>query len=175
MDWKCPDCGLDYGTLHPPFAINTLKSFPRRFTEALESASASEDADAVLHARPEPAVWSAIEYTAHVADGLDTFAVVIDRMNSEDKPTIGFWDPDERAESQGYNAKSKDTVLAEVKAGSDKLIAVAESVDSHSWTRTAEFPWGERDVLVMLQNALHEGVHHLKDIENVLKQVRSQA
>ena len=175
MDWKCPECGLDYGTLHPPFAINTLKSFPRRFTEALEPASPTEDLDAVLHTRPEPNVWSAIEYTAHVGDIFNEFAVALDRMNKEDSPSIDAWDADERAAEQHYNGMTKEAALSVLKANDEKLLEVAESIDTHSWTRTAHFPWGERDILVMLQNAVHEGVHHLKDIEKVLKQVRANS
>lgn len=174
MEWVCPECGLDYGTLHPPFAINTIKSFPRRFTEAL-AAEGDEDNDAIIRAKPAADVWSALEYTAHVADILDTFAEIINEMNTTEKPTIGFWDPDERAAKDNYNAKPKDGVLAQMKSGAAALVAEAEKVDAKSWGRTAEFPWGERDMEVMLQNAAHEGVHHLKDVEKVLREVRSQA
>lgn len=174
MEWVCPECGVDYGTLHPPFAINTIKSFPRRFTEAL-APEGDEDNDAIIRVKPAPDVWSALEYTAHVADLLPTFAEVIHRMNTEDNPTLDFWDQDERAKSQNYNGQAKDAVLADMASGAAALVAEAEKVDAKAWGRMAEFPWGARDMEVMLQNAAHEGVHHLKDAEKVLKEARSRA
>ena len=172
--WVCPECGVDYGTLHPPFAINTIKSFPRRFTEALAPAS-GEDNEKAIRTRPSPDVWSAIEYTAHVSDLMDEFAAVIKQMYEETNPTIGFTDPDEKVASEKWNELPKEPLLAQLKANCAALIAQAERVDGQGWSRTATFPWGERDLLTMLQNAVHEGVHHLKDVEKVLAQVRSAA
>lgn len=172
MEWVCPECQLDYGTLHPPIAINTIKSIPRRFTEVLAVVD-DEDNDAVIRTKPAPDVWSPLEYAAHVADVLDTFAEIIRRMYTEDKPTLGFWDPDEKAKADNYNAKAKDAVLEQMKGGAAALVAEAEKVDANGWSRTAEFPWGERDLLVMLQNAAHEGVHHLKDAEKGVSAARS--
>ncbi len=173
MEWVCPECSLDYGTLHPPIAVNAIKSFPRRFSEAL-AAAPDEDADAVIRTRPAEGVWSALEYAAHVADSFEPFAVTIDRMNTQDKPDLSdvWWDPDARASEKNYNAMSVDAVIAQMKTNAEHLVKVAEGVDSGSWSRIGEFPWGERDMLTILQNAVHEGVHHLKDIEHGLAKVR---
>ncbi|MEY2398156.1 MAG: hypothetical protein QOJ00_1330 [Actinomycetota bacterium] len=171
--WVCPQCGLDYGTLHPPFAINTIKSFPRRYTEALAPASPSEDNETVIRTRPAPNVWSAIEYTAHVADLMDEFARTVQRMFDEDTPSIEFSDPDETAAKANYNDMPKDPLLERLKANCAALVAQAERVDANGWKRSAHFGWGDRDLLTMLQNAVHEGVHHLRDIERGLKQVRT--
>ncbi len=171
--WVCPECGVDYGTLHPPFAINAIKSFPRRYTEALEPASASEDNEKVIRTRPAPDVWSALEYTVHIADSLGEFAVVVGRMYDEDKPTLDFTDPDQAATAEKYNEQDKTGVLARMKTNAADLVKQAERVDGEGWKRTATFSWGDRDLLTMLQNAVHEGVHHLRDIEKGLEQVRA--
>jgi len=171
--WVCPECGVDYGTLHPPFAINTIKSLPRRFTEALAPASPSEDNEAIIRTRPAPDVWSAIEYTAHVSDLLDKFADVLKQMFEEHNPVIDFEDPDEQVVADKWNELPKDALLAQLSPNAAALIAQAERVTGDAWNRKAQFSWGERDLLTMLQNAAHEGVHHLKDVENVLKEVRS--
>ena len=173
--WVCPECGVDYGTLHPPFAINAIKSFPRRYTEALEPASPTEDNDAVIRTRPAPDVWSALEYTSHTAELMDEFTMVVQRMYDEDKPSLPFNDPDERVISQKWNEQPKDAVLVHLKTGADALAKQAERVDADGWKRTATFPWGERDLLTMLQNAVHECVHHLKDVESVLAKVRASS
>lgn len=173
--WVCPECGLDYGTLHPPFAINTLKSIPRRYKEALEPASPSEDTDAVLRTRPAEDVWSAMEYTVHVADSYGTFAQVIKRMYTEDNPDLSdvFTDENELVVRDKYNEQDIDAVLARLVANTDHLVEEAGKVDAHGWSRMGSFAWGERDLLTMLQNAVHEGIHHLMDIERGLKKVRN--
>lgn len=170
--WKCPECNLDYGTLHPPIASNTVKSLPRRYREVLEPASADEDNESVIRTRPAPAVWSAIEYAAHVADTVALFAVVIDQMRTRDDVDVVWRDPDEQVDTDKYNEQSKADVLARLSAGADALVAAAEKVNANDWARTAQFPWGERDMLTMLQNAAHEGAHHLQDIEKGLATVR---
>jgi S-DNA-T family DNA segregation ATPase FtsK/SpoIIIE len=172
--WVCPECGLDYGTLHPPFAITAIKSFPRRYTEALAPASASEDNEKVIRTRPAEGVWSALEYAAHVADLMEPFTVTLHRTNTEDNPDLSgvFRDPDEQAATDKYNEQDKADVLARLKAGADKLAGEAEKINAHSWKRMAQFGWGDRDALTMLQNAVHEGVHHLRDIEQGMVKVR---
>ncbi|HUR79091.1 MAG TPA: DinB family protein [Acidimicrobiales bacterium] len=173
--WVCPECGIDYGTLHPPFAINSIKSFTRRFKEALEPASPSEDNDATIRTRPADGVWSALEYTAHVADLMEPFARVLARMNDEDNPDLSdaFWDENEKAARDKYNEQDKDAVLARLAAGADTLVKQASGIDAHAWSRMGSFGWGERDMLTMLQNAVHEGVHHLRDVERGLTKVRA--
>ena len=172
--WVCPECGVDYGKLHPPFAINSIKSFPRRYTEALAPASASEDNEQIIRTRPAEGVWSALEYTAHVADLMAPFAVVVERMHQEDNPDLSdvFWDENEKAARDKYNEQDKAAVLARLSAGVDELVKQAGKVDAHSWNRMGQFGWGDRDLLTMLQNAVHEGVHHLRDIERGLAKVR---
>ena len=39
------------------------------------------------------------------------------------------------------------------------------------WTRTAVFDFGDREVIDMARNMVHEGSHHLRDIERVLRSV----
>jgi len=173
-DWVCPDCGLDYGTLHPPHAINALRSFPRRYAEALPVSDDDDKPDALIRRRPAPDVWSAIEYAAHVADLLAEFVGVVHRMAYEDNPRIDFFDPDERAATDHYNEQNRAAVLDRLTDGATRLAKEAGAVDADSWHRLGTFAWGERDLLTMLRNAVHEGVHHLRDIEVGLAKARGE-
>src|SRR5687767_6875938 len=105
--WTCPECGLDYDTIAPTDAVVALRSFPRRYREAL-AAPANDDAfDEVIRRRPEPTVWSAIEYTVHVGEVLDGLAHALERIHAETDPAIPDpWDPDERAADARYNERS---------------------------------------------------------------------
>ncbi len=174
-DWKCPECHLDYGTLLIPNAITTVRSLPRRFGELL-APQPDEDTDKIIRTRPAEGVWSALEYAAHVADLLPVFAETIERMNLHSNPDVAsLWtdDPDQLAITNDYNGQDPSAVITRLKAGAEALAAASEKVEPNDWSRTAEFPWGERDMLVMLKNAAHEGVHHLHDVEAGLKKVRA--
>src|SRR6266545_2868988 len=96
--YVCPECGLAYGTISPGDALVAVRSFPRRFREQLEGVD-----DVLLRTRPDPTTWSALEYTAHVADIFEWMADTVHAIVFEDEPTISFYDPDDLAERRRYN------------------------------------------------------------------------
>ena len=166
--YVCPECGIDYDTISPADAAVAARSFPRRFAEQLDRVDGDES---LLRRRPEPTVWSPLEYTAHVADGFDEMAVVVARMRQENAPTIDFWDPDDRAEERRYNDQPLDAVLADLQANAARFAAAIEATSTADLDRMARFSWGDRDVLMMIRNGVHEGKHHLRDVELVLKRL----
>jgi hypothetical protein len=170
--YVCPECGLDYDTVSPPDAKVAIRSFPRRYRTALAAALDDETDEGLVRRRPDPSTWSGLEYTVHVADLFEHFAGVIRRMYDETRPTIDFWDPDERAASERYAEQDPRATLDRLDAAATKLASELERVDADGWSRTATFPFGERDLLMMARNAVHEGSHHLRDVEQVLDRAR---
>ncbi|HUP86751.1 MAG TPA: DinB family protein [Acidimicrobiales bacterium] len=169
--YVCPECGLAYDTINPPDAKVAIRSYPRRYRSAL--AGALDADEGLVRRRPVPATWSALEYTVHVADLFEEFGAGFERMYEEDKPTItDLWDPDERVVSERYNEQDPSLALERLAAAAEALAKVLDRVDADSWGRTATFPWGERDLLTMTRNAVHEGSHHLRDVERVLESAR---
>jgi hypothetical protein len=166
--YVCPECGLDYDTISPSDAAVAVRSFPRRFAEQLHR---SEGDEAALRRRPEPAVWSALEYTVHVSDGFEYFADMVRRMRAETDPEIPFPDPDERAEAQAYNQQPIHGVLGALEANAFRFAEAIEATPTEDLDRTARFSWGQRDLLTMIRNGVHEGKHHLRDAERVLDRV----
>lgn len=178
--YVCPGCGLDYDTISPPDADVALRSFPRRYRAAMEAAMRSDSdapggpGEAWVRRRPDPDTWSALEYTAHVADLFSLFADVVRRMYDESEPTLDFWDADVRAAEQGYRDQEPADVLDRLDAEADRLVTAVARVDAAGWRRTATFPFGERDLLMMVRNAVHEGSHHLRDVQRVLESTRGR-
>ena len=171
--YVCPECGLDYDTVSPSDAKVAIRSFPRRYRSAVAGALEDDADEGLIRRRPEPATWSALEYTVHVADLYEAFAPAFRRMYEQDRPTIdGMWDPDERVEAERYNEQDPMGALDRLATAADALVDVLDRVDADSWSRTATFPWGERDLLTMTRNAVHEGSHHLRDVERVLEAAR---
>jgi DNA segregation ATPase FtsK/SpoIIIE, S-DNA-T family len=155
----------------PSDAIAAVRSFPRRYREALFGLTESTDEhpDAVVRRRPDPSTWSALEYTAHIRDTLERMADAIRRMNREHEPTIESFDQDRRAIDERYNEQDLNQVLDGLAAAADGLAAVLRDVDAGDWGRIGHFSWGDRDMLAMTRNAVHEGAHHLRDVDRVLR------
>src|SRR5205085_5189487 len=68
VSWTCPECGVEYDSVSPQDAVQALRSYPRRYREVIGPFIDDED---VLRRRPDAKTWSALEYTAHVADLLE--------------------------------------------------------------------------------------------------------
>lgn len=166
--WVCPECGLDYDTVSPRDAAAAVRSFPRRYRSVLDGFEVEDDRDALIRRRPAPTTWSAIEYTAHVADLMELFISTIETMTREDHPSLEFFDSDERAAERAYNQADPDKILADLDRSCSALASVIDGVSATDWDRTGAFAWGDRDALTMVRNAVHEGSHHLRDIEKGL-------
>lgn len=172
--WRCPACGLASDTISPGDALVAVRSFPRRYRALLTALDPEEDGQSVLRRRPAPGTWSAVEYTAHVADVLDELATAIRRVVVEDHPTVHTADPDQRAAEQRYGDWDAAEALFALEHACARLAEVLDRMDPGEWTRTGTFDWGERDVLTLARIAAHEGAHHLRDVERGLRAVRGR-
>lgn len=169
--WTCPECGLDFDSVKPLDAVNAVRSFPRRYRPPLAALSGDEDFDALVRRRPEPGTWSALEYAAHAADMIDRLAPAIRRIQVEDRPTLPLFDPEARVETDRFNERTVTRVLSDLDTACADMAATLETVEADEWTRVGRFDWGERDALTTARNAVHEGSHHLRDMERVLARV----
>lgn len=171
--WVCPECGLDYDTISPNDTIVSVRSYFRRYREALGDLE-DEARVQMLRRKPDAQTWSALEYTAHVRDVLGWMSDVFRRILRENNPSIDFDDPDQAAIDQHYNEQDPDAVLDGLLANADRAANSLAQAHPDDWTRPATFAWGERDLLTMARNAVHEGYHHLRDIDKVVQQVRGR-
>lgn len=172
--YVCPECGLDYETISPLDTIRAVRSFPYRYRTLVKELYQQEpDAEGIMRRRPDPKTWSALEYTAHVADMIDKVAPTIRRIIVEDDPTIPSFDSEERVDAEAYNDLAVPDALARLESSCADLGMTLDCLGAEDWTRTGQFPFGERDALTMARNAVHEGSHHLRDIERELEPMRT--
>lgn len=170
----CPECGLDYDTVSPLDAGVAVRSFPRRYRGLLVTSRADDGPDAVIRRRAHPSTWSALEYTAHVADRLDHLGPAIRRVVRENTPTIAGFDNEERAASKAYNDIDRIEVLGWLDLACDELASVIADVRPDDWARTALVAGAPRDALTLARDGVHEGAHHLRDVQRVLDAVRGR-
>ncbi len=152
----------------------SVRSFPRRYRALLAAPGSADGPDAVFRRRPNPSTWSALEYTAHVADRLDHVGPAVRRTTFENQPVIEVFDSDDRAAEKAYNVLDRTEVLGWLDFACAELASVLEGVNADDWTRTALVAGVPRDALTIARDGVHEGSHHLRDVQRVLAAVRGR-
>jgi hypothetical protein len=113
-------------------------------------------------------VWSVLEYAAHVRDVYATFLIRLHRARTEDHPTLDPMFGDLRAERLRYNDLAADAVLHELAlAVAGFCDEVADTGDDEWGRRVRRLPGEDRTALWLVRHAMHEGVHHVRDIERI--------
>jgi S-DNA-T family DNA segregation ATPase FtsK/SpoIIIE len=125
-----------------------------------------------IRARSGPRIWSALEYACHVRD---VFLVQRERLYLtlvEECPSFARMYRDERASLARYAAEDPDDVGRELKVAAEMLAWAFEGLDEVQWQRRCiyNFPEAsERTVLWLGRHAVHEGEHHLRDVDAALR------
>lgn len=105
---KCEECGLTASAV-PQGELAPAISEEARLWVALLSEGHEPD---MLRHRPEPGVWSPLEYAAHVRDVLGLFQerAALDIVHPE--PEFGWWDHEAAAIDDSYNEQDPWVVAA---------------------------------------------------------------
>ncbi len=162
-DHVCASCDLAYASLDVATAVAGIRSVPDAVTSRVTALP-----EPALRRRPEPGVWSVLEYAAHVRDVYATFLIRLHRARTEDRPTLDPMFGDLRAQRLRYNDLPVDAVLQELAlAAAGFCDEVADTADDEWGRRVRRLPGEDRTALWLVRHAMHEGVHHVRDIERV--------
>ena len=172
----CDPCQFIYADVEAQVLPERFASFGTRYLQLLLPAGRPAAWTKVLRTRPEADVWSALEYACHVRD---VFLVQRDRLYTvlvEDKPVMTPMYRDHRVTLARYNDQDPEAVTAQLDTAA-RLISQAFSIlDATQLARLCiyNFPApSERSLLWVGRHAVHEGEHHLRDIESVLTRVQA--
>jgi hypothetical protein len=164
------DCGFVFDAVPNAAVPAALRTAASTIADIL---GRPELADAVVR-RPEPTVWSALEYAGHLRD---VFLAQRDRAllaQVVDTPTFVPIYRDERVGLARYNDDRPDVVAAELVMAADLFARLFERLSADQLARPCIYSYpevAERDVGWVGRNALHEAIHHLADVRRVLDQV----
>jgi hypothetical protein len=171
----CEACGFVDVAVSMADAVAALRGFGRRYRAPLTRFLPGEDGEAVLRERPQPEVWSALEYAAHVGEVFRMYDEWVRRSLVEDDPVIDAPTPDEAVEAGRFNETDPVAVADAIAAHAETLAATFEAVPEEAWHRSHLRRGQHRSVLFTARRAVHEGNHHLLDIGRGMRAVRQRA
>jgi hypothetical protein len=155
---RCEQCGLAAGD------VPVAEVPERAFVAAEEWVAILRSSPAVV-SRPEPTVWSPLEYGAHVRDVYRLFDERLALMLTEDEPTFADWDQDVTAREQRYAEQDPELVADEIEAAALTFVARVRSLRPDQMERRGFRSNGsEFTVVTLCQYFLHDVIHHLWDV-----------
>lgn len=165
----CPECGFDSRRMSPQDAAVAARSFPRRFRSMIVRRDDEENTDALVRRRPGPSQRSALELVADAAAAMAARAEDVRRIAVVDGAEVG-------APVPPAEPGTVDDTLDRLDAAAIRLAEAIEKAKStgSDWRRTGVGPVGEVSLLDAAAAGVHEGVHRLRGIEQVLQAVRGR-
>jgi hypothetical protein len=167
----CEQCKFCYDDVATDEIAGRLQAGPAGYRAALSLASPG-----AIRRRPEPEVWSALEYACHVRDVL---LIQRDRAvlaQVEELPSVARMHRDERVSLCGYADQDPGDVLAQLDMAADLCAKVFGRLDESAWSRRLIYNWptaAERDLRWLGRHTVHEVEHHLGDVAAAAHRVTS--
>jgi hypothetical protein len=144
---RCPECGYTASDVDPGSIGATLRDLLPRWVGALHHLDARR--------RPEPSMWSALEYGAHVRDVHRVFGT----------PLGAAGHPPATAVADRYDLQDPTAVVRELAEESDRLAEAFDAVTAEQWDRPGRRSNGSAfTVRTLGLYFLHDVVHHLHDV-----------
>lgn len=157
LDRRCPDCGFAAGEVSGDRLAPIVRSATTPWQDVLRRPDVA--------ARPQPGVWSPLEYGCHVRDVCRVFVERLTLMLTQDQPGFADWDQDAAAVAGDYGAQDPATVAGELAADAAVLADRYATVRDDQWNRSGLRSNGSAFTVLTLGRYLaHDLVHHLHDV-----------
>lgn len=135
-------------------------------------------APADLRATPADGGWSAVEVLAHLRSCADVWGGCIQRILSEDHPTLRAMDPRTWTERTDYRALEFAPSLDAFTAQRAELLAILAALDAAAWSRAATVTGAgrplERTVHGYAQWLARHERPHVRQLERVVAELRAR-
>jgi hypothetical protein len=155
IDKGCAECGFSAQDVES--TGDRLRATIPRWREALSREDAS--------ARPEPTVWSPVEYACHVRDTCRIFRERLELMLREDNPMFANWDQDATAVEEDYFHQAPAEAADQLAAEAEATAAAFDAVRADQWERQSRRSNGSLfTVRTFAIYFLHDIEHHVDDV-----------
>jgi hypothetical protein len=169
----CEQCRFDYRKLDARDVAGRLRSYPVLYREAMSGVPG-----VLARRRPEPTVWSAVEYLCHVRDVLLVQRDRVVLAQVEQRPSVCRMYRDERVELCSYSSSDPGEALGQLGMAAGLCALVFDRLDDAAWSRPLIYNWPsptERDLRWLGRHTAHEAHHHLQDVVGVIRRNRRPA
>jgi len=165
---RCEACGFDGGRYDDTSLTDALRSLGPRWRAQLGEAGSE------LRERPDPDVWSAIEYAAHSRDITALHVFGVEQALTLDEPSFPEIADDLVDAAAIDYADADPTIVADaLEDHATRLAQLADDPGPGAWTRGLIIGENRLDVRRLLEHALHDSLHHLGDVERGLTHLRA--
>jgi hypothetical protein len=162
-DHRCGECGFDYATVGVQQALDMIRQVPEAVRAVVDALPRE-----ALQQRPQEDTWSVTEYVCHLRDVYVTYAIRLHRARTEERPVLEPMLNDLRARRFRYNTRDVRPVLDELADAAAGCCDEVARVEPAGWDRVVtRLPGEERTARWLVCQAVHEGVHHLRDLRDV--------
>jgi hypothetical protein len=157
----CAACDFDGAGYNGTELLAALRALGPQWRALL--AGAGDD----LRRRPAPETWSAIEYAAHSRDITALHAYGVEQALTVDEPAFPAIDGDlaDRV-AEHYNDEDPAAVIDALDTAALRLASLADDAGEDAWSRGLTIGTDRSTVRRLLEHALHDSTHHLRDVEN---------
>ena len=169
---RCDECGFTYADHGPDTVADKIAALGVRYGSRLQAGAGDiGDPAGTIRTRPSEDVWSPLECACHVRDVLLAQRERLLLALVEERPSFAPIYRDQRVVLARYRQQLPERVVYEINVASGLVAWVLVGLDDEAWARTCLYSYpnlAERTLLWLAQHTLHEGEHHLLDIERVI-------
>jgi hypothetical protein len=166
---SCAACGFDGGSYDDDALLDALRGLGPRWRALLFKAQDE------LRSRPEPEVWSAIEYAAHSRDITSLHAFGVEQALTVEEPRYPEVDNSlVTAVASDYATADPVEVVDELEEQARRIADVALRAGPVAWSRGLTIGDERIEVRRLMEHALHDSQHHLEDVESGLLIIRTR-
>ena len=157
LDRPCADCGFDAAAVDVQRTGEMVRSIGQQWQSVLRAPSVA--------VRPQPSVWSPLEYACHVRDVFELFDRRLELMLTENDPRFENWDQDQTAVESDYGSQDPTAVSDALTVAGVRLADRFDTVGGDQWGRRGFRSDGaEFTVDSFARYFLHDPIHHLWDV-----------
>jgi hypothetical protein len=178
----CPECGFDLAAVDvdgpaagTPLAWHydetNYASAADRITAGAAGAAAflRTTDDGALRRRPQPDVWSPLEYACHVRDVLFVQRERVLQVRCGDGDVTTAMRRDERVVFEGYGEQDPEDVAVQLHHAALLFTNVLRRLGPEDWDRTIAYRFPQpthRSLRWVAVHTAHEVVHHVHDMRS---------
>jgi hypothetical protein len=165
---RCDACGFEGAAYDDASLLEALRGLGPRWRRLLAEAGPA------LRIRPEPTVWSALEYAAHSRDITALHCFGVEQALAGDEPVYPAIAADDliEAAATGYVDEDAEAVVDALGGEASHLAEMAAAAPVQAWELGITIGDDRSTVRRLLEHALHDSLHHLDDVERGLSRLR---